>query len=213
MSFEWIIFDLDNTLYPRDSGLMEELGRRIQAWLCDRLNLNCHEARDLRRDYLHRYGTTLGGLMAERRVEAKDYLDFVHDIRIEDYLQPHPALREMLEGIPLRRVVYTNATSEYGQRVLQALGVIDQFERIIGIDEVGLRNKLCREAYIRMLALLETLGPACMMVEDSTRNLQPAKDLGLTTILVAGEAEEYVDFVVEGVLEVGRLVDRLLRHA
>jgi beta-phosphoglucomutase-like phosphatase (HAD superfamily) len=64
-----------------------------------------------------------------------------------------------------------------------------------------------------MLALLETEGPACIMVEDSARNLRAAKELGLTTVLVAGQAEGHVDFAVVSVLEVGRLVDRLLGPA
>jgi putative hydrolase of the HAD superfamily len=210
MSFQFIIFDLDNTLYPRDSGVMEEMGRRIQIWLCDRLDLTWQEAIDLRRDYLNRHGTTMGGLMIEHDVDASEYLDFVHDIPIEDYLEPDLALVEMLQAIPLRKAVYTNATSEHGRRVLMALGAVDQFEHIIGIEEVGLRNKFNREAYARMLALLEAKGPACIMVEDSARNLRPAKELGLTTILVGSEDEAFVDCTVESVLEVGQVVDRLL---
>jgi putative hydrolase of the HAD superfamily len=212
MSFEFIIFDLDNTLYSRDSGVMEEMGRRIQMWLCDRLDLTWQEAIDLRREYLNQHGTTMGGLMTEHTIEVSEYLDFVHDIRIEDYLEPDLALAEMLEAIPLRKVVYTNATSGHGQRVLRALSVVDQFERIIGIEEVGLRNKLNHEAYARMLALLRAEGPACIMVEDSARNLQPAKEMGLTTILVDGKDGEFVDFAVESVLEVGQVVNRLLGH-
>lgn len=210
MVLEFIIFDLDNTLYSRDSGVMDEMGRRIQAWLRDRLDLTWQEASNLRREYVHQYGTTMGGLMAEHDLEINEYLEFVHDICIEDYLQPYPELEEMLEAIPLRKALYTNATSEYGQRVLHALGVADQFERIIGVAEVGFRNKFNREAYERMLALLGTEGTTCIMVEDSARNLRPAKELGLTTILVDAEADEYVDFSVASVLEVGRVVDRLL---
>ena len=75
------------------------------------------------------------------------------------------------------------------------------------------------------------------MVEDSVGNLQPAKELGLTTVWVHedgtaaqphvtpgahgegatwGEHEEapekHVDFVVGNVLEVREVVDRLLRR-
>jgi len=185
--------------------------------------------------YLHRYGTTLGGLMAEHKIEARDYLTFVHDIPVGEYLEPSPALSAMLDEIPLRRAIYTNATSTYGQRALHALGVADRFERVIGIEEVGLRNKFQREAYEQALALLDARGPECIMVEDSVGNLQPAKELGLTTVWVRedgstarpyvgpgahgegamwGEHEEapekHVDFVVENVLEVREVVDRLL---
>ena len=35
--FRFALFDLDNTLYPQDSGLWEEIGRRISAYMIDRL--------------------------------------------------------------------------------------------------------------------------------------------------------------------------------
>jgi FMN phosphatase YigB (HAD superfamily) len=84
---------------------------------------------------------------------------------------------------------------------------------VIGVEEVGLRNKINRDAYERMLALLGARGPECIMVEDSARNLQPASTLGLTTILVdplPGEVAQHapeVDYVVGNVLEVGRVVE------
>jgi putative hydrolase of the HAD superfamily len=221
MSLEFIVFDLDNTLYAQGSGVMEEIGRRIQIWLCRELGLSWEEAVDLRRDYLRKHGTTMGGLMLEHSIDISRYLDFVHEVRIEEHLEPNPALTAMLERIPLRKVVYTNATSAHGRRVLRALGVYEQFERIIGIEEVGLHNKANREAYERMLDLLEASGPECVMVEDSPRNLPPAKSKGMTTILVGAEqraerievAKDCVDFAVESVLDVERVVDELLAGA
>jgi putative hydrolase of the HAD superfamily len=232
-----VIFDLDNTLYPRESGLMQEIGRRIQVWLCEYLKLTWEEATVQRRVYLHRYGTTLGGLMAEHDVDAHDYLTFVHDIPVGEYLESSPALSAMLDTILLRKAIYTNATSTYGHRVLHALGVADRFERVIGIEEVGLRNKFQREAYEQALALLDARGPECIMVEDSAGNLEPAKALGMTTVWVQEDGsmarpharssahsesvvrgasveatENQVDFVVGSVLEVRRIVDRLLRR-
>ena len=226
MEHTHIIFDLDDTLYPRESGLMQEIGRRIHVWVCDYLGLTWDEAVVKRREYYHRYGTTLDGLMVEHGMDAHGYLDFVHDIAIEEYLAPSPALAEMLDRIPLRKAIYTNATSKYGWRVAQALGVAEHFEHVIGIEEMCLRNKFHRDAYERALALLDTRGPACIMVEDSAHNLRPAKALGLTTVLVdtggplaqrcvsqpdpAPAPPEYVDFLVGDVLEVEGIVRRLL---
>ncbi len=65
----------------------------------------------LRSDYFGRYGTTLGGLLAEREVDAWDFLAFVHNIPVEAYVRPNPALRAMLNAIPLRRVIYTSGTA------------------------------------------------------------------------------------------------------
>ena len=211
MTLKFIIFDLDDTLYPRDSGLMQEVGRRIQTWLCNHLGLAWEAAVALRRDYYQRYGTTMGGLIAEQDVDVHDYLAFVHDIPVEEYLGPNLALDTMLASIPLRKAVYTNSTSEYGWRVLRALGVAGHFEQVIGIEEAGLRNKPYHDAYECTLALLGARGSECIMVEDSARNLRPAKALGMTTVLVDAEPNENADFVVESVLEVGRVVSGLLR--
>jgi putative hydrolase of the HAD superfamily len=210
MAFTFIIFDLDETLYSRSNGLMQEVGRRIEMWLCNHLGLSEEESVLLRREYFQRYGTTLGGLIAEGEVDVQDFLTFVHDTRVEAYLGPDPALDAMLAAIPLRKAVYTNGTSEYAWRVLQTLGVAGHFERVIGIEKVGLRNKLYHDAYERMLTLLDAQGPECIMVEDSTRNLRPAKALGMTTVLVDGKPDESVDFLVDSVLEVGPLLSQIL---
>jgi putative hydrolase of the HAD superfamily len=217
MPLKFILFDLDETLYSRESGLLKEVGRRIQAWVADHLGLTWEEAYHVRRDYFFRYGTTLNGLIIERNIDTDDYLAFVHDIPVEDYLKPSPTLGKMLTALPLQRVIYTNATTEYSWRVLSALGVSDCFERVIGIDDVGLRNKIYRDAYECALALLGARGPECIMVEDSARNLQAAKALGLTTILVgqdgstepSARTEESVDFFLDDVLDVGAVVQDL----
>jgi len=218
MSLKHILFDLDGTLYPSDSGLLKEIGHRIQLWLSERLELSWEQAGALRRDYFFRYGTTLNGLIAEREVDADDYLAFVHDIPVESYLGPNPGLASMLDALPLRRAVYTNASTEYSQRVLGVLGISDQFERVISIEDVSLRNKLYRDAYQHALTLLGAQGAESIMVEDSARNLQAAKALGMTTMLVsqdgaqekAGVASQSVDYVIDDVLQVGQLVQHLM---
>jgi putative hydrolase of the HAD superfamily len=218
MTINFILFDLDETLYPRENGLMQEIGRLIRLWLQDRLGLKPEQAATMQRDYFARYGTTLNGLIVEKRVDARDYLSFVHDIPVETYLKPDPALAAMLVGLPLRRVIYTNATQEYSWRVLRELGVSDCFERVVGIEDVGLRNKWYRESYERVLELLSAGGEECIMVEDSHRNLRAAKALGMTTILVGKDgstgldeaAQESVDFALNSILDVGPIVHNLL---
>jgi putative hydrolase of the HAD superfamily len=208
--YKFIIFDLDDTLYARENGLMEEVGRRIQTWLCENMALTWEDAVALRRKYYHQYGTTLGGLIEEHDVDARDYLVYVHDIPLEEYIGPTPALEAMLAAIPLRRVVYTNATAEYARRVLGVLGVTEHFEVVVGIEDVGLLNKPHQEAYERVLVRLDAWGPECIMVEDSARNLNPAKALGMTTVLVDALPDWSVDFVVKDVLQVGQVVKELL---
>ena len=205
-----ILFDLDETLYPRRAGLLAVVNQRIALWLQRTYALSPEAAQTLRKRYFVEHGTTLSGLVTERQIDVEAYLDFVHDVPVADYLDPAPNLAAMLDRIPLRKAVFTNAPLSYGTRVLERLGVIDRFEYLVGIQELGLRSKPQLEAYQRTLVLLDVEPEACILVEDRAQNLPPAKELGMTTILVDAAPNGGVDFTVDDVLEVGPLVDSLL---
>lgn len=214
MPFSHIVFDLDETLYDRRTGLMDEVSRRITLWLQERLGLSPQEADEVRQRYVQRYGTTLAGLQAERpgEVDVEEYLAFVHDVPVEAYLRPDPALASMLAEIPLRRAVFTNSNREHALRVLRALGIVPLFDVIVDIRATGMCPKPWPDAYRRMLEILGAPGSACILVEDRAVNLRPAKAFGMTTVLVDGEPEEGVDFAVREILEVGPLVNRILEE-
>jgi putative hydrolase of the HAD superfamily len=210
MELTHILFDLDETLYPRQAGLLAVINRRITLWLQRTYHLSSETAEALRERYFVKYGTTLSGLVAERSIDVEAYLNFVHDVPVADYLLPSSDLAAMLDRIPLRKAIFTNAPLTYGTRVLERLGVIDHFDYLVGIQEVGLRSKPQPEAYQRTLALLDVEPQACILVEDRAQNLPPAKELGMTTILVDADPNDGVDFTVDHVLEVEPLVASLL---
>ncbi|MGD1995061.1 MAG: pyrimidine 5'-nucleotidase [Anaerolineae bacterium] len=210
MTLTHILFDLDETLYPRQAGLLDAVNRRITLWLQRTYRLSPEAALALRKRYFAEHGTTLSGLVVERQIDVDAYLEFVHDVPVARYLDPNPALAAMLDDIPLRKAVFTNAPLAYGARVLERLGVIDRFEHLVGIREMGLCSKPQPEAYRRLLMLVDAEPEACILVEDRAQNLPPAKNLGMTTILVDAVPHGDVDFVVSDVLEVGPLVASLL---
>jgi putative hydrolase of the HAD superfamily len=210
---KYLIFDLDETLYPRDAGLMQEIGARITRYLIDHLKLSEAEALLLRQRYFQQYGTALRGLIVEQpEANPEDYLKFVHDIPLTKYIGPNPALNEMLRSIPLTKIVFTNATIEHAQKVLGILGIPDCFARIIDIRMIDYISKPDRRAYEKMLALIDAQPNECILVEDSARNLMPAKSLGLTTILVDNDDCAEVDYCVKDILGVKQAVDGLMER-
>ena len=58
------VFDMDDTLYPREQGLMTLVQARINAYVVEAVGLEPEEARVLQRQFLDEHGTTLAGLMA-----------------------------------------------------------------------------------------------------------------------------------------------------
>lgn len=200
--FRFLLCDLDNTLYPPDSGVMLAVGQRMVHYMVERVGVPPDDAKRLSRHYYQQYGTTMRGLILHHRIDPEDYLAFVHDLPLEQYIQPNPGLDAMLANIPLRKAVFTNADREHARRVLNVLGVRHHFEWIIGVHEFGFNSKPHRSAYLRILDILDTHAEECIIVEDAAGNLVPAKAMGMLTVLVGngslspesppGEADIYI---------------------
>lgn len=204
-----VIFDLDDTLYPRSSGLMAEVARLILRYMTERLGMAPGPAILLRQAYLRDYGTTMAGLLRHNDLDADDYLHYVHDLPVKEYVAPNPELNRVLHGIPLDKVVWTNASQAHARRVLDALGIGDHFTKIIDVVDTGYVSKPAPHIYRDVLDMLGATGPECVLVEDSLRNLRPAKDAGMYTVLVGGSDDETVDVSIPRIEEVGEAVGSL----
>jgi putative hydrolase of the HAD superfamily len=209
--FEYILFDLDETLYPREAGLMQAISERILLYMTQKVGIPAEDAPAKKRAYYQQYGTSLKGLMHDFQIDPKDFLAFVHQPNPANFFGASPPLARMLEEIPLRKVIFTNADTPHAERVLNTLQVRPYFEQIIDIEAIHYKSKPDPLAYQQALNLLGALGRRCIMVDDTARNLIPAKDVGMTTILVNGEGKSIaVDYAVPTVFHVGRILNDLL---
>lgn len=192
---------------------MAAITKRILLFMTQKVGIPADDVASKKHDYYQRYGTTLRGLMDEYGVDPLAYLDFVHDINPRDFFGVSPPLDRMLEEIPLRKVIFTNADLPHSERVLDALQVRHHFDLIIDVRAVDYKCKPDPHAYQKALDLLGASGTQCIMVDDIPRNLIPAKDLGMTTILVNnGEdgSSSAVDYTALTIFHVGKVLKNLL---
>ncbi len=70
MTYSTLFFDLDDTLYPANSGLWLEIRSRMEQYMHERLGLPEDKIPELRQIYLEKYGTTLRGLQHEFQIDA-----------------------------------------------------------------------------------------------------------------------------------------------
>lgn len=204
-----ILFDLDETLYPRHTGIMEQIRHLILDYIRTQLDLSSQEADVLRQRYLKVYGTTMRGLQINHQIDADDYLRFVHDIPLHKYLEPNPQLDAVLTTIPQEKIIFTNASREHAERVLDRLGIRQHFTRIVDVRDMNYESKPQPSAYRRICEMLDVKPKQCILVEDNVHNLRPAKALGMTTILVRdGDAppDDDVDYVIARTEEIGYLL-------
>jgi putative hydrolase of the HAD superfamily len=207
----YALFDLDDTLYPPTAGVLELVGRRIERYLVERLHMEPAEAARVRVEYRNRYGTTLGGLLADGRADAEDYLAYVHDVPVEELVRPSSALDRTLAALPWERVILTNSCRQHAERVLAALGVRRRFSRIFDITGMGYRQKPHPTVYRHVLAALGVGGDACLIADDALCNLTAAKGWGMTTIWVRPDAAptDGVDYCIPEVRAIDRVAAQI----
>ena len=180
---EFILFDLDNTIYPRSCGLFDHIDNLINRYLEEEVKIPADEVDLRRRAYLEMHGTTLNGLIMHHQVDPHDYLKFVHDVPLGDYLTPDPDLKTMLSELPEKKYIFSNASNEHCQKVLDFLGLQDCFTAIYDINYFNFRPKPEIEIYQELLDDIGARPEAGVMIDDMEVNLKPATDLGMATIL------------------------------
>ncbi|MYA88387.1 MAG: pyrimidine 5'-nucleotidase [Boseongicola sp. SB0662_bin_57] len=178
------IFDLDNTLYPPEARLFEQIELRMTEWVVDALGVDRAAANEIRRRYWVRFGTTLAGLMREHDIDPEAYLDHVHDICL-DHLEPDPGLANAIAALPGRAIVHTNGSGPYARRVIEARGLSGIFDAVYGIEHAGFLPKPERLAFETIIARDGLVPERAAMFEDDARNLVAPMALGMRTILVA----------------------------
>lgn len=178
------VFDLDNTLYPPAMRLFDQIEIRMTAWVMRELGVEQPEANRLRQHYWDLYGTTLAGLMAEHGVDPHGYLHEVHEIDF-GVLTPDAQLAAGIAALPGRRIVYTNATRPYAEKVLAARGLSGLFDAVYGVEHAGFRPKPDRAAFETVFAADGLAPETAAMFEDDARNLAAPHEMGMRTVHVA----------------------------
>ena len=181
------VFDLDNTLYPPEARLFDQIEVRMTDWVAGALGVDRAEADRLRRHYWATYGTTLAGLMEEHGIDPGPYLTDVHEISL-DHLTVDSALVTAIAALPGRRIVYTNGSEPYARRVIAARGLDGLFDAVYGVEHAGFHPKPRREAFDAVFGRDGLRPDRAAMFEDDARNLRAPHEMGLRTVHVAPEA-------------------------
>ena len=186
MKISTLFIDLDDTVYPATTQVWQLVMKRMYIYMCDFLGIPEEEVPAMRDRLFNRYGTTLRGLQIERGIDAKAYLDYVHDVDLSAILNPDPALQSALASIHLPKIIFTNACESHARNVLGLMQLEDCFDSIIDVVAVQPYCKPELEAYQIALELAGSPDPAAvMMVDDRFENLVTAASLGMRAVLVS----------------------------
>ena len=197
------IFDLDDTLHDASTHIFPHINRSMTHYLMTHLDLCEADACALRRDYWHRYGATLHGLMRHHGTDPHHFLYHTHQFpELATMVLKARGLRHTLQRLKGRKVVFTNAPMNYAEQVLQLLGIRDLFQTVFSIESTRFQPKPAKQGFLRILRALRVPAARCVMVEDSLPALRTARGLGMKTVYVNLNAKRpsFVDARIGSIL-------------
>ena len=185
-----IFFDLDNTIYSRDSGVWEEINKRINSYITDVLLIPGNQVFKIRRYCRENFGTSLKGLKSLYEIDEEEYLAYVHDIDLSNILENDGKLTKLFQSISQRKILFTNSDAAHAYRVLDYFGIRHYFDQIIDLILLNPFVKPQPEAFTKALSISNLpTADGCMFIDDMIENIEQAIQLGFTSILVGDAAD------------------------
>lgn len=184
------------------------MNRTMTEYIMDHLSLDESAAHHLRQHYWRIYGATLKGLMRHHGTSPHHFLEDTHKLHnLPEMVLEVKRLRHLLQSLPGRKLVFTNAPRNYALRVLDILGISDCFELIFSVESTKYHGKPSVRGFQMLLKTIHAKASDCVMLEDSLPALMTAKRLGMTTIWVTKKQQKpnFVDYRIDKVLALTHL--------
>ncbi|KAF7044260.1 hypothetical protein CFC21_053514 [Triticum aestivum] len=201
--FDCLLIDLDDTLYPGNTGIGPALRRNIDEFLVARFGL-----------------AALG-----HDVHPDEYHSYVHGRLPYDVITTDPQLAAALQSMPQRKILFTNSDRAHMKRALERLGVDEAcFDGVVcfetmnphlfgeelegeddeaaaaDVDRPAVVLKPSVHAFVAALRVAGTNPGRTLFLDDSERNIAAGKALGLRTALVGKRARsKEADYALESI--------------
>jgi pyrimidine 5'-nucleotidase len=206
--YHTLFFDLDNTLYPADSGIWETIGARINEFVLEITDMGEDEVTEFRDHCRETYGTTLKGLKKKYNVEDQQYLEYVHDIDLSKYLVNDGRLRKMIDALPQRKIIFTNSDEKHARRVLRFMDIEEYFELIIDVVKLEPYVKPQKESFQLALELADlSTTEGCVFIDDMHSNVASASEMGFFSILVSRQRDTDYPHQIGDIYELPNLLN------
>jgi len=194
-SIKFWIFDLDNTLYSGKTRVFEQVNKRMSKYISEKLNIGTVEAKEIQKNYFHKYNTTLNGMIKNHKINANEFLEYVHNIDI-DFLKKDPMLSGELNKLGEKKIIFTNGSRKHALNVTKRIGIDQYFDDIFDIVDAEFVPKPAIQPYKKLVEKHNIDPKLCGFVEDIARNLKPAYEMGMKTVWIENDepwAKKYSD--------------------
>lgn len=193
------LFDLDNTLHNASHAIFPAISANMNSFLARVLGngdtpADAATVNTVRQAYWQRYGATLIGMVKHHDVRADDFLHAAHHFEdLSSMIRAERGLSHLLNRLPGRKILLTNAPRRYALDVLRHLGLHRHFFLHVPVESMRVhgqwRPKPSKSMLRKLLAQEGLTASHCILVEDTIANLKAAKAVGLRTAWITGYME------------------------
>ncbi|MDC0426623.1 pyrimidine 5'-nucleotidase [Pelagibacteraceae bacterium] len=191
------LFDLDNTLYSGDTKVFDQVDKKMSFFISKKLNVNLEEAKKIQKSYFYEYNTTLNGMIKNHKIDAKEFLDFVHDVDL-NFLKKDLNLQNELTNLKGKKYIFTNGSKAHASNVTKRIGIQNLFDGVFDIVDSDFVPKPSIEPYKKIIQKYGIDPEYCIFIEDIARNLKPAYELGMKTVWIKNNEPWAAKFSEEG---------------
>ncbi len=175
------IFDCDGVLYKDLDAVFGQVSKKMGKYISRKLNVDLKKAKELQRNYFHKYNTSLNGLMIHHKIDPHEFLKYVHDINL-DFLKKDTLLREELLKLDVKKFVYTNGSRDHVNNITKHLGIDDLFDGVFDIVDGQFMPKPQIEPFKVLIKKFDINPEETVFIEDIAKNLSVKKELNLKTV-------------------------------
>jgi len=158
----------------------------MSEYISKKLNVSTAEAKKVQKNYFHEYNTTLNGMIKNHKIDADEFLEFVHNIDI-DFLKKDLILGEELKKLDGKKIIFTNASRKHALNVTKRIGIDHYFDDIFDIFDCEFVPKPAIQSYKKLVEKHKIDPKLCGFVEDIARNLKPAYEMGMKTVWIEND--------------------------
>ena len=180
------LFDLDNTLYDGATKVFDQVDKKMSKFISEKLNVSLEEARKIQKNYFQEYNTTLNGMIKHHKIDADEFLEFVHDVDLS-FLNKNEFLEEEIKKLKGKKIIFTNGSRAHALNVTKRIGIDRLFDGIFDIRDCEFIPKPSKEPYKKLVENYKIEPQYCIFFEDIARNLKPAHELGMKTVWIKND--------------------------
>ena len=160
-------------MYSGATKVFEQVDKKMTHYISSKLNINKEEARKIQKNYFVEYNTTLNGMIKNHKIDANEFLEFVHDIDLS-FLKEDKQLDEQIEKIKGKKIIFTNGSLAHAKNVTKRLGIERHFDDIFDIVSADFIPKPSIITYKKIIEKYNE-PQYSIFIEDIARNLKPIR--------------------------------------